>query len=1798
MAKIINHNRLTGGLDQDSLSQDVNFHDYRYSLNIRNGVAYIKKKGGATLVKGNVLVPLTYFPYGTLSGKSKTIGSYEDKEFETIIFFVWNENTATQSIFRYFPNLISAGNPFGEIHQIAMLDFGWKPNTKITSINTISGKSGTLLYWCDNVQGRRLNITKSDLIGKFKTWDCYLPKSFSTFQTKVGLDIYSFGRGSLYEQLIIDTTTQTQISTIGEYFAYVANVINTDSIASVHLLAEACDCSMTLTDKKANGTDITFGTVAGQPPAPIMAVPANWYGDTITERFVDEAVYPSYLSPIVTFGVNSAKQFNNVKNQVWQFRTGYLTTNFEEAVFSPWTQVPVNELVNDGLQIQNYNYLHIDFNDATIVPNLTLIQHMEVNARSGNLGVEQQVAQLNICDFIDYNFTTNQWICTYDFYNDTIANSVDPIKAQQLESGVPIINAAQDIVQNRLVKGNITSGRDPIDCLDISVSQDFQSGDDVYRTVTVDVVIMNVFYQDNASRDSRFFVTTPQILTNTPPDSGQCIGVMVKYQPTSSTNIPLYEQYPQWGGIPPTNSDSSVLVSDKSNTLEQLSPLGGFVGYVAGTNNFSISDQILLQNGVPYNGIGISSGTVLDASNISAIRDFLAKPNISVIHRIKLKVKEGTTAIIRLASHWCSFGDVLSKGPMYNLYNGTEYQTTSTQVFGTYPANPSGGLGSFDFYRKELTVEVGNADIYGGEFVVEDCRQIKRFTESTGLINDNPWNAIIAGYLVDGVLGSSPLSLRGAPSIEAQAVFFESADYYPFYGGIPIPQISYSIVIFRSIGILDHNGYFYTSVAFRQNRAAHLNVGSPNNDIPTSIRVFNTNYLNPTSNPPFGGTTAIPPELYDNSVQIPYGSASVLSDKQAGTLILYNTYIPTGFSTQVTPFNGNFSHQELLLVLDDVTLSTQISAEITGEVVDFNGSPITNAVIVYQKTGRFGITDSNGFFRLLIYATVTNINSLPSSPERIGNDVLIAMFDNQTAILSNNNQQINFVNFSVYNNTSSGIPFPLPFSPTLLANANPFGKSLKRGGTYQIGIRYKDSAGRLTTVITNQASIVYIPFTTEDLHNYFPNQYPVGTFRYGKPTITITLNFSPPEWAVSYDILLTKNQYETSYLQWVANEITYVSTIGFNQAQLNVTGTTTTTSSTTGGITTSTAVTTPTEVYNPPTISSYLAGDATNIYISMTNLVDYKNANPTSILNYVYQAGDRIRLIADNNGVFYNDLYELDVEGYDSNLNAIIVQNSSSIPQLYAGTLFEVLHVRQISELDEQIFYEVGESFLCTAPNTLANAHSVNPIVLTCGDTYHRRRQYLVNDVNNTIFFSTSYVIEDANLSDFFVSDSWDIGRTGINDPFDVQTTESTEVIVSDTYQTNSNSNGFCNFQGLNSKILSKQYGAIMRLIMLGDVLHVICTNKSISDYIGQAILTQSKSLDGPVAIANDFLGTNRAQVKDIGTQDPASVDWKDGYIYGLDESRALAWRDANDGMTEISKIKMQSYFKQLCDGGLFSVTAGIDKYYNEYILTTQKLITSQQVVHGANTTTIQISLPADQAAQVESSTSGYMKIRFYNQITLSWVEEYFAYTISNQNILSFSFITGGAPAVQIGDAIFIYYGGETDTIAWNEDENLWKAHYSFVPDCYGSLNDLLYSYQNGQIWVHDQNPVHNNFYGQQYISTINPVFNASPSAIKFWLALTMEMLQADGNNAWYADITNDYGQVSKLVSQNFRLKERQWAVDFKRDMTDTSVSNPWVNGKRLRSEALTVALSTNYTDEVYIRALMVLAEMSMLTGR
>ena len=86
-------------------------------------------------------------------------------------------------------------------------------------------------------------------------------------------------------------------------------------------------------------------------------------------------------------------------------------------------------------------------------------------------------------------------------------------------------------------------------------------------------------------------------------------------------------------------------------------------------------------------------------------------------------------------------------------------------------------------------------------------------------------------------------------------------------------------------------------------------------------------------------------------------------------------------------------------------------------------------------------------------------------------------------------------------------------------------------------------------------------------------------------------------------------------------------------------------------------------------------------------------------------------------------------------------------------------------------------------------------------------------------------------------------------------------------------------------------------------------------------------------------------------------------------------------------------------------------------------------------------------------------------------------------------------------------------TFAFSTTGSFWKTRYSFEPDCYANSDNFFVSFSPVQsedegvslCWEHNVNKNRNNFYGQQYPSSLSVVANDNPSAEKSYKALSLE---------------------------------------------------------------------------------------------
>ena len=109
------------------------------------------------------------------------------------------------------------------------------------------------------------------------------------------------------------------------------------------------------------------------------------------------------------------------------------------------------------------------------------------------------------------------------------------------------------------------------------------------------------------------------------------------------------------------------------------------------------------------------------------------------------------------------------------------------------------------------------------------------------------------------------------------------------------------------------------------------------------------------------------------------------------------------------------------------------------------------------------------------------------------------------------------------------------------------------------------------------------------------------------------------------------------------------------------------------------------------------------------------------------------------------------------------------------------------------------------------------------------------------------------------------------------------------------------------------------------------------------------------------------------------------------------------------------------------------------------------------------------------------------------------------------------------------------DTVSFGEQIGGWTSRKSFIPESGVSLNNIYYTFKDGQIYSHD-NPVRNTFYGSFTSSRIKVLLNDFPGTIKSFKTINYEGTQGR--------ILTDTTDTDGLLSQNHPTQTKGWYVD------------------------------------------------------
>ena len=129
-----------------------------------------------------------------------------------------------------------------------------------------------------------------------------------------------------------------------------------------------------------------------------------------------------------------------------------------------------------------------------------------------------------------------------------------------------------------------------------------------------------------------------------------------------------------------------------------------------------------------------------------------------------------------------------------------------------------------------------------------------------------------------------------------------------------------------------------------------------------------------------------------------------------------------------------------------------------------------------------------------------------------------------------------------------------------------------------------------------------------------------------------------------------------------------------------------------------------------------------------------------------------------------------------------------------------------------------------------------------------------------------------------------------------------------------------------------------------------------------------------------------------------------------------------------------------------------------------------------------------------------------------------------------------------------------SNTLSFSEKNKGWISFKSFLKEDGLSLNNEYFTFKHGMLNQHHTNSMHNNFYGEQFDSSVEVLFNELPGSVKSFGSLSYEGSQSHitqdlQNSAEYWDNKNKLGwYVSNIHTDlqegslhEFKDKENKW---------------------------------------------------------
>jgi len=443
-------NSFSGKLNTDFDYRNVEQVDFIHSLNVR-------AQFGATLgarenAQGNTLVPNT-LPLGD----NKVIGSVEDKQGSSLIYFVYN-SLGNHTIWRYYPEEQTVANDKGVIRKVLESStLGFQVDKKIHSACVLDN----YLIWANSTASppRSLDLDKATLGNKdYLTYKLILDETSFVDTKKFYVAI------TAVDGTVIEAATAAYTADATSWLTQVDSLIaGIDALAFDITVVKRGTNELIITSDGSERCEITVD--AG---VEILYVEVNHYPAVILDYHINLIKPVPRCAPVAKYVQSGA--VSNLFGYTFQFAYRYIFVDNSRSPFSPISQIPTAigwTAGSEGYFETDFDEILVEINDTKLSDEgyLNLISGIELVVRYDDRGAFRRVKYYSresmTLNNIEISFTNTS---VYGAIGSNEDGSADIQVLKQFDS-IPkfsetAVVLADDLGRSRLLLGGNTEGYD------------------------------------------------------------------------------------------------------------------------------------------------------------------------------------------------------------------------------------------------------------------------------------------------------------------------------------------------------------------------------------------------------------------------------------------------------------------------------------------------------------------------------------------------------------------------------------------------------------------------------------------------------------------------------------------------------------------------------------------------------------------------------------------------------------------------------------------------------------------------------------------------------------------------------------------------------------------------------------------------------------------------------------------------------------------------------------------------------------------------------------------------------------------------------------------------------------------------------------------------------------------------------------------------------------------------------------------------------------------------------------------